>query len=100
MEENGIKWLFNEGCLSLPEIREDVERNEKIRLRYYDENFIMHEEEYDGVKARVIQHEHDHLEGVLFVDRINPIRKRLLNKRLKAISKGNVSTNYKIITGN
>jgi peptide deformylase len=100
LEENGIKWLFNEGCLSLPEIREDVERNEKIRLRYYDENFIMHEEEYDGVKARVIQHEHDHLEGVLFVDRINPIRKRLLNKRLKAISKGNVSTNYKIITGN
>ncbi len=96
LEEIGDKWTFNEGCLSLPNIREDVDRKSIIRLRYYDENFRLHEEEFDGVKARIIQHEYDHLEGVLFIDRINPIRKRLLNGRLKEIAKGNTETSYKI----
>jgi len=96
--ETGDKWSFNEGCLSLPNIREDVERHSKIRIQYYDQNFIFHDEEYDGVKARIMQHEYDHLEGILFVDRINPIRKRLLNGRLQALAKGNSSAHYKTIT--
>lgn len=96
LEENGDIWTFNEGCLSLPNIREDVDRKSVIRLSYYDENFRHHEEEFDGVKARIIQHEYDHLEGVLFIDRIKPIRKRLLNGRLKEIAKGNTSTKYKV----
>jgi len=96
LEERGEKWSFNEGCLSLPAIREDVLRHSVVRIRYQDENFQWHEEEYDGVKARIIQHEYDHLEGKLFVDRISPLRKRLLNKRLKAIASGAVSTAYKL----
>jgi len=99
IEKSGEKWVFNEGCLSLPAIREDVERHSVIKIRYYDENFNLHEEVYDGVKARIIQHEYDHLEGILFVDRINPIKKRLLNGRLQAIAKGVTSVSYKIITG-
>jgi peptide deformylase len=98
LKETGDAWVFNEGCLSLPNLREDVERQSKIRLRYFDENFNPHEEEFDGVKARIIQHEYDHLEGILFVDRINPIRKRLLNSRLKAIARGDSSIHYKIRT--
>lgn len=98
LEEDGNKWIFNEGCLSVPNIREDVERRSRIRMRYHDENFKLHEEIFDGMKARIIQHEYDHLEGVLFVDRINPIRKRLINGRLREIAKGNVSTAYKIKT--
>ncbi len=97
IEESGEKWSFNEGCLSVPNIREDVERHSVVHVRYQDEYFKWHEEIYDGVKARIFQHEYDHLEGVLFVDRISPLRKRLLNNRLKAITKGDVSTSYKIV---
>lgn len=96
LEETGEEWLFNEGCLSIPLIREDVSRKPKIRIQYYDENWEFHDEIYDGVKARIIQHEYDHLEGVLFVDKINPLRKRLLNSKLNAISKGKVDIDYKI----
>ena len=98
LEEAGELWIFNEGCLSLPNLREDVERQSKIRIRYFDENFKLHEEEYVGVKARIIQHEYDHLEGILFVDRIKPIRKRLLNGRLQNIAKGLSSVHYKVRT--
>ncbi len=96
-EEKGEEWSFNEGCLSLPEIREDVVRKPKIRIQYYDENFEYHDENYDKVMARIIQHEYDHLEGVLFVDRIPNIRKILLKRKLSDISKGNIDVDYKMI---
>jgi peptide deformylase len=92
----GKKWTYNEGCLSVPTLREDVERPEKVQIEYYDVNFNFHKEEFDGVKSRIIQHEYDHLEGILFVDRINPLKKRLVNGKLNAISKGKVDIKYKI----
>lgn len=79
--------VMNEGCLSIPKIREDVERKNKIKITYLDEDWNIHEEEYDGLKARVIQHEYDHLDGVLFVDRINPLRRKLLKSKLNDISR-------------
>ncbi len=97
VDERGRKWSFSEGCLSIPNIREDVSRLSKITIEYYDVNWKFHEEEYDGVKARIIQHEYDHLDGKLFVDLINPLRRKLLAPRLKSISKGNVDTDYKIV---
>ncbi|HTB06984.1 MAG TPA: peptide deformylase [Bacteroidia bacterium] len=94
--EEGTKWKFNEGCLSIPTIREDVEREPNIRIKYLDENFKEHEESYEGIKARIIQHEYDHIEGILFTDRINPLRKRLLKRRLTDVSKGQVDVSYKM----
>ena len=96
IQENGKEWTFNEGCLSIPKIREDVIRKPKIRIQYLDENFKSHEDEYEGLIARVIQHEYDHIEGRLFTDKINPLRKRLLKRRLNDISKGHVETDYKM----
>jgi peptide deformylase len=96
-EEYGDKWEFQEGCLSIPLIREDVTRHSKLKIEYYDENWIFHAEEYEGVKARIIQHEYDHLDGKLFVDKINPLRKKMLKARLGSISKGKVDIDYKII---
>lgn len=90
-------WSFEEGCLSLPHIREEVIRPSRVRIEYYDEHWDLKEEEYGGVRARVIQHEYDHLDGKLFVDRISPIRRKLLTPRLNAISKGKVESEYKII---
>ena len=98
IEETGNEWLYNEGCLSLPTMREDVSRKSNIRIQYQDENFNSFDETYDGVKARIIQHEYDHLEGKLYVDRLSPLRKRLLKRRLTDISKGNVETNFRIVT--
>lgn len=92
----GEVWTFNEGCLSIPDLREDVDRPEKLRIEYYDESFKFHDEEFDGTRARIIQHEYDHLEGIMFVDKINPLRKRLIAGRLSAISKGKVDVHYKI----
>ena len=97
-EEEGQEWTFNEGCLSIPLIREDVDRKPEIRIQYFDENWEFYDEKYDGVRARIIQHEYDHLEGILFVDKINPLKKRLLNGRLNAITKGKVDVDYKIKT--
>ena len=94
----GDTWTFNEGCLSIPNLREDVDRPEKVRIQYYDEFFNLRDEEYDGTRARIIQHEYDHLEGVMFVDKINPLRKRLITGKLAAISKGKVDIHYKIRT--
>lgn len=96
LEEEGEEWSFNEGCLSIPRIREDVYRKPWVKIRYVDENFVEHTEEYEGVAARIIQHEYDHIDGVLFTDRINPLRKRLLKRKLMDISKGNVSVDYKM----
>jgi len=97
VEETGEEWSFNEGCLSIPEIREDVLRKPEIRIHYYDENFVFHDEVITGVLARVIQHEYDHLDGVLFVDLINPLRKMMLKRKLSDISKCLISTDYKMI---
>jgi peptide deformylase len=96
IEEAGEEWVFNEGCLSIPKIREDVSRKPKIRIQYYDENFNFFDETYEGIAARVIQHEYDHIEGKLFTDRINPLRRRLLTGKLNDISKGKVSVTYKM----
>jgi len=95
-EESGEEWAFNEGCLSIPDIREEVYRKEKILITYYDENWELKEETYVGYAARIIQHEYDHVEGVLFTDRVSPLKKRLLSKRLTNISKGIVSVTYRM----
>ncbi len=97
VDEWGDPWSFEEGCLSLPKIREDVSRPSNIRVEYYDENWNLKEEEYDGIRARVIQHEYDHLDGKLFVDKINPIRRKLITARLNAISRGRIDNDYKIV---
>jgi len=96
IDENGDKWSFNEGCLSIPGIREDVSRKPEIRIQYQDEQFNSFEEDFTGILARVIQHEYDHIEGVLFTDRINPLRKTLLSKKLNNISKGIVDVEYRM----
>ncbi len=96
IELTGDDWIMNEGCLSLPEIREDVKRPEAVRLKYYDEHFVLHEETYTGYAARVIQHEFDHLEGVLFIDHLSPLRKRLLKTKLRNITAGKVIPHYRI----
>ena len=96
LEESGKEWPFNEGCLSIPEIREDVNRLSKIKIKYVDENFAEHTEEYDGILARIIQHEYDHIEGKLFVDKISPIKKRLIAKKLELITRGMVKPDYKM----
>lgn len=96
IERSGEETLFNEGCLSLPGIREDVKRESIVRIQYYDENFQLHDDTFDGFQARVIQHEYDHIEGILFIDRISPLRKKLLKSKLLNISKGIVEANYRI----
>jgi peptide deformylase len=96
LEKTGDEWIMNEGCLSLPEIREDVLRPETIKIKYFDEEFNEHIETYSGFTSRVIQHEYDHLEGVMFVDYLNPLRKRILKGKLSAISKGKVIPKYRI----
>lgn len=93
----GDEESFNEGCLSLPTIREDVDRPTSIKIRYQDEDFNTHEEEMDGVKARIVQHEYDHLEGKLFIDHISPLRRRLLNGKLNAIAKGKTVPEYRVV---
>jgi len=94
--EDGHEWPFEEGCLSIPEIREEVSRKEKIRISFLDENWEPHEEEFEGMKARIIQHEYDHLEGVLFTDYLTNLKKRLLKGKLADISKGKIKTDYEI----
>ena len=94
--ETGDEWAFNEGCLSIPKIREDVYRQETIQLSYYDENWEFHEETFSGYAARIIQHEYDHIEGVLFTDHLSVLKRKLLQKRLTNISKGIVEIDYKM----
>jgi peptide deformylase len=95
LELDGESMVMNEGCLSLPKLREDVNRHNKLKIRYYDENFNFFEEEFEGLKARVIQHEYDHLEGVLFIDKIPPLRRKLLKGKLNDITKLKVDVHYK-----
>lgn len=96
LEEEGDEWVFNEGCLSIPDVREDVFRKPKIKIQYQDENFDTHVEEYDGLIARVIQHEYDHIEGVLFTDKLSSFKKRLIKGKLTNISKGKIRIDYKM----
>ncbi len=95
-EEMGTEWDFNEGCLSIPDIREDVKRKPEITISYVDENFEPHTETYDGLLARVIQHEYDHIQGILFTDKLSSLKKRLLKSRLEKISKGKITVDYKM----
>jgi len=88
---------FNEGCLSLPGIREDVKRHLRIKMQYYDENFEYHEEEFTGTPAVIIQHEYDHTDGILFVDRLSALKKRLIRNKLKAIEENKVKVKYRTI---
>jgi peptide deformylase len=95
-EETGTDWSFNEGCLSIPDVREDVSRKDTITITYQDEEFNTHTEVYDGLAARIIQHEYDHIEGVLFTDKLSSLKKRLLKSRLEKITKGKISVDYKM----
>jgi peptide deformylase len=95
IEESGEEWKFSEGCLSIPKIREDVLRQPDITICYQDENFKTYTESYSGVIARVIQHEYDHIEGVLFTDKIGPFKRKLISGKLADIAKGKVGAEYK-----
>jgi len=96
LEESGDEWAFEEGCLSIPSIREDVVRPEKLKIHYFDENWVEHTEEFDGMQARIIQHEYDHIEGILFTDHLTAFKKRLLKSKLTNISKGIVKVDYRM----
>jgi len=96
LEESGEEWVFNEGCLSIPEVREDIYRQEEIHITYFDENFKEHKEIFTGLPARVIQHEYDHIEGILFTDKLSPLKKRLIKGKLNNIAKGNIQVDYKM----
>lgn len=96
-EKCGELQPMNEGCLSIPNLREEVNRESHIRIKYYDDNWVFHNEVYDGYKARIIQHEYDHLDGILFTDKVSPLRKKLLKSKLLAISKGKFEADYKTI---
>lgn len=96
IEESGDLWGFSEGCLSIPGINEEVQRKENVLINYLDENFEEHEVLLTGVAARVVQHEYDHIEGKLFIDKLGPVKKTFLKSKLEAISKGEVKTSYKM----
>lgn len=96
LAEEGEEWPFNEGCLSIPDIREDVFRKPRITIEYQDEDFNLHTESFEGLGARVIQHEYDHIEGVLFTDKLSSLKKRLIKGKLSNISKGKIQTDYKM----
>ena len=96
-EKCGDFKLMNEGCLSIPHLREEVNRESHIRIKYYDENWNFHNKVFDGYKARIIQHEYDHLDGILFPDRVSPLRKRLIKRKLVEISKGMFDADYRTV---
>jgi peptide deformylase len=96
LEESGDPWSYEEGCLSIPDIRGDVERPSQIRIRYQDEQFQEREAVFSSITARVIQHEYDHIEGMLFVERLKPIKKQMIRPRLESIRKGKVKADYKL----
>ncbi|EKT4497887.1 Peptide deformylase [Flavobacterium psychrophilum] len=96
IKEEGEEWSFNEGCLSIPDVREDVYRNPNITIEYYDENFNKKTEEYNGLIARVIQHEYDHIEGVLFTDKITVFKKQFIKKKLQNIMEGKARPDYRM----
>lgn len=96
VETGGDEWAYNEGCLSIPKVREDVYRPESVTLRYVDENFQPHEETFTGVTARVIFHEYDHIDGKLFIDHLKPLKRRMIKGKLEDITKGKISVDYKM----
>ena len=96
LKEEGDEWSFSEGCLSIPDIREDVFRQETITIEYLDENFNTHKKTLNGLAARVFQHEYDHIEGILFTDKLSSLKKRLLKKKLENISKGKINADYRM----
>ncbi|MEQ1799399.1 MAG: peptide deformylase, partial [Lacibacter sp.] len=93
----GDDWVYNEGCLSIPKIREDIYRAEEVTIRYMDENFKEHVNTFDGITARVILHEYDHIEGKLFIDYLKPLKRKLLKGKLDDISRGKVNVDYKMV---
>lgn len=94
IKEEGDPWTFNEGCLSIPDVREDVNRHEQIMIQYQDEKFQLHTEIFNGLVARVIQHEYDHIEGILFTDHLSSLKRRIIKNKLTSISKGLISVDY------
>jgi peptide deformylase len=96
-ELNGEEWAYNEGCLSIPKIREDVMRNETVTISYVDEKFVPYEKTFNGITARIILHEYDHIEGKLFIDYLKPLKKKMLRGKLEDIKKGKVRADYKMI---
>ena len=96
VEEAGTPAEYEEGCLSIPDVRGDVSRPPQLKLRYMDENFVEHEEIFTGITARVIQHEYDHIDGVLFTEHLKPLKRRLVRRRLDKIRKGDISNDYKM----
>jgi len=96
IKEGGAIWDYEEGCLSIPNIRGEISRPGVLRLRYMDENFEEHEEVFDGINARVIQHEYDHIEGILFTQLLKPIKKKLVKRKLEKIAKGKTDASYRL----
>lgn len=96
-ELEGDEWLYNEGCLSIPKIREDIYRQEQVTLKYCDEQFVQHTKTFTGITARVILHEYDHIEGKLFIDHLSPLKRKLMKGKLNDISKGKVKVDYKML---
>lgn len=96
IEEEGDEWAFSEGCLSIPDVREDVFRKPEIVIEYYDENWEKHTDTFSGLAARVIQHEYDHIEGILFTDKLSSLKKRLIKSKLANISKGKINVEYRM----
>lgn len=96
VEETGKEWTYEEGCLSIPDIRGDVKRQEILTIRYFDENFVEHTKTFEGINARVVQHEYDHIEGLLFTEKLKPIRKRLIKRKLENIKKGKIKSEYRM----
>ncbi|HQW92044.1 MAG TPA: peptide deformylase [Ferruginibacter sp.] len=94
---NGKEWAYNEGCLSIPKIREDIYRNEEITLEFEDENFAVHTKTFNGITARVILHEYDHIEGKLFIDHLKPLKRKLMKRKLDDISRGKIKVDYRMV---
>jgi peptide deformylase len=94
--EEGDLWNYEEGCLSIPEIRGDVERKQRVRIKYVDENFSAFDEMYEGINARVIQHEYDHIQGTLFIEKLKPLKKKLIQRKLNDIKSGKITSEYKM----
>lgn len=96
LDEKGKEWAFEEGCLSIPDIREDIYRPEFVTINFFDENWVEYTKTYGGLAARIIQHEYDHIDGILFTDHLNPVKKRMLKNKLAKITKGVVDVDYKM----
>lgn len=93
----GKEWAYNEGCLSIPKIREDIMRNEELIIEFEDENFILHTKTFNGITARIILHEYDHIEGKLFIDYLKPLKRKLMKRKLDDISKGKIKVDYRMV---